>query len=432
MEGVYLLRSNGTITSLLGSYSKNFEKEAFKEFGDKTKQFGHLFESDFVKICNRIVFSFDVTEVTRLSFVFNKDHLSLTENPTPSELFTLAFKSFTSKLIPKSRSSPEGEELVTFDPEARITQKPVITEDELTSLTCLFRSSELLLRLAFDYESYVTTQPDPVFPTLNWESMLTTFKDEIRIAAVRSSCRLAALLCTVQDQIANVRQALETSRYLQNEDNEGIEVLSTALQTLSLQLGKTEEKVEVISSQQSTTPTTAIDSNIPVTNKVTRTEEKNLRSENKSTDSDEVHSKGSSHQQEGLSTDSNPAAEEKNVKCANKLEKLLSASKNAIFYLQRDLAAMKLERDSYYHQILELRRARQIYETKRHQEMTETPSAEPPGFPKKKPKGKGTIVTANGKTNTLNGQEEQRKGWSGQAGQRIGPILKTKIRGEEL
>jgi len=432
MEGVYLLRSNGTITSLLGGYSKNFEKEAFNEFGEKTKQFGHLFDTDFVKICNRKVFSFNVTGETRLSFVFNKDHLSLTKNPTPSQLFTLAFKSFTSKLIPKSSSSPEGEECVTFGPEAKMTQKPVNpvnTEDELMSLTCLFRSCELLLRLAFDYENYVATRPNPVFPTSDWESMLGAFKDEIRIAAVRSSCTLAAQLCNVQDQLANLRQALETSRSQQNERSEGIEVLSTAVQTLSLHLEKTEQKDAVISSQQSTSLTPAIESKIPVPSKVQRIEENNLLSEKKSTDSDEGLSKDSSEQREDVSTDSNPAAEEKIIKGANELEKRLSASENTIFYLQRDLAAMKLERDSYYHQILELRRARQIYETKRHQEMIETPPPEPPGFTNKKPIGKDFVATANGKTNTLNGQVGQRK-LSGQAGQRIGPILQT--RGEEL
>jgi len=415
MEGVYLLRPNGTITSLLGSYSKNFEEEAFKEFGDKTKQFGHLFNTDFIHICNRKVFSFDVRVGTRLSFVFNGDYPSLAENPTPSQLFTVAFKSFTSKLLRKTKSSAEFEEPLAFEPEARVAPNLVNTGYEVMSLTDLFRSSELLLRLAFDYENYVASQPDPIFPTPDWESMLGKFKDEIRLAAVRSSCTLAAQLNSVESQLASAKRAMEASRATQNERSERIEYLSKAVQTLSLQLEKNEQNNAIISSQQSISPTLTKDQNISVSQK----EEENLPDEKKSKPS-EVED--FSHQRQELSTNSKPVAEEKNVKVTNELEKLLLASKHAIFYLQRDLEEMKLERDSYYHQILELRRARQIYESKRHQEMTEIPPAEPPGFMKKKPKVKGVVATANGKTKKLNGQ----------AGQMKGPNLKPKFnQGEE-
>lgn len=422
MEGVYLLRSNGTITSLLGSYSKNFEEEAFKEFGNTTKQFGHLFDKDFVQICDRKVFSFDVSEGTRLSFVFAKDGPLLTENPTPSQLFTVAFKSFTLKLTPKNSSSPEVEDRLAFEPEAREDPKAESTGGEIMSLTDLFRSSELLLRLAFDYENFVATQPNPIFPTPDWESMLGTFKDEIRIAAVRSSCTLAAELSSSETRLANSQKALKASRSLQNEQREQIDVLSEAVQQLTIDLEKAVPQNSLVSSQKSVASTLKKDPNLPVVNKLLNAEEeKDPPMDTKSTDSQDGNAKDLRVRHRGESIDSNPAAEEKGDKVTDELEKMLLASKDAIFYLQRDLEAVKLQRDSYYHQILELRRARQIYESKRHQEMTEIPPDEPPGLLKKKPKI-NWVATANGKTNTL----------IEQAGQRKGPDLKAKFQKGEI
>jgi len=421
MEGVYLLRSNGTITSLLGNYSKNFEEEAFKEFGNTTKQFGHLFDKDFVQICDRKVFSFDVSEGTRLSFVFTKDGPPLAENPTPSQLFTVAFKSFTLKLSPKNSSSPEVEDPRAFDSNAKAIPKSVSTEGEIMSLTDLFRSSELLLRLAFDYENYVATQPNPIFPTVDWESMLGTFKDEIRIAAVRYCCTFAAELSNTETQLANAQKALKASRSLQSKQREQIDVLSEAVQKLKIDLEEAVPRKSLVSSQKFVAATGKKEPNLPVVNKLLTAEEKNPSMDKKSTDSEDGGKNDFVVRRRGDSIDSNPAAEEKSVKVTNELEKMLLASKDAIFYLQRDLEAVKLQRDSYYHQILELRRARQIYESKRHQEMTEIPPDEPPGLLKKKPKINYGVATANGKTNTL----------IEQAGQRKGPDLKAKFQKEE-
>jgi len=407
-----VLRSNGTITSLLGGYSKNFEEEAFKEFGDKTKQFGHLFNMHYVEICSRKVFSYDVSDGTRLSFVFNKDGPPLDDNPTLSKLFTVAFKSFTSKLVPKATSPREGEVLESIHPQTALNN-----ESDTLSWSELFGSSEQLLRLACDYETYVITQNDPIFLPPGWKRMLRTFKDDIRIAAVRSSCTLAAQLCSSQDKLACLQQALETSRALQNGQNEQIDVLSKAVQTLSLQVQKTEEKRTLTISQPYTVAHTYL-TNIPLINRLPRIEENGMRMDKKYTENDGGEAMEFSNQPEEVSTDSISA---RNSKAIAELEKLLLTSKHAIFWLQRDLEAVKLERDSYYHQILELRRARQIYETKRRQEKARSPLGKPPGFAKLKPKAKGIVATSNRKTNTLNGQ----------AGQKLGPNFKIKFKQEE-
>jgi hypothetical protein len=414
MEGVYLLQSNGTITSLLGCYSKSFEEEAFREFGDKTKQFGHLFDTNLNQICNRKAFSFDVSEGTRLSFVFSKDSPLISDNPTLSELFTVAFKSFTSKLILKTTSPVEGDVQETVNPQARAAQKSLNSGSASISATELFRSSELLLRLAIDYQNYVASQPDPIFPTAEWENMLATFKDDIRIAAVRSSCTLAAQLDKAQMELACVQQGLEASRALQRERCEEIDVLTRAVEKLALQVEKNEHNKTILSQQHNSSAHT-IHTSIPIINKLPNVEEKCILSERKSTVCEVGDTKEVSGQREEVSTDSNP---DKNVEVVPNVEELLLASKHTIFYLQRDLEAMKLERDSYYHQILELRRAREIYEEKRRHEMEEASPTQPPGFVKKKPKGKGAVAAPNGKTNTLNGQ----------VGQMKDPILKTALK----
>jgi len=404
MEGVYLLQPNGNITSLLSGYSKNFEEEAFKEFGDKTQQFGQLFEEDFVEVCNRRVFSFNVGEGTRLSFVFFKDSPGLDNPPDPIALFRVAFKSFTSKLIPKLISSPdtETEQVVEH-------QKMMLVEGESEAIAPvdLLRSSELLLQLAFDYQNLV---PDPVFAGEEWQSMLRVFKDDLRIAAVRSSCLMAAKLSTVQDQLAHVQQAFETSRSLQDQREKRIDVLSKAVQTLYVHLEKSEQ-CQTSNSSHLPVSETASSPITTLNNSLLEAEEKKLVSttisEEKQVTCVEGEEKGLSDDHGNVNTDSNPVdAEETNATVANELEKLLMASKHAIFYLQRDLEAIKLERDSYYHQVLELRRARQIYEIKRHSELENIPPAEPPnGFQKKKKlKAEDASASTNGKTNILNGK----------------------------
>jgi len=417
MEGVYLLQSNGTITSLLGCYSKNFEEEAFKEFGDKTKQFGHLFDTNLSEICNRKAFSFDVSEGARLSFVFSKDSPLISDNPTLSQLFTVAFKSFTSKLILKTTFPVEGDVQEIVNSQARTAQKSLNSGSDNISSTELFRSSELLLRLAIDYQNFVARQPNPVFPKPEWEAMLSTFKDDIRIAAVRSSCTLAAQLEKAQMQLASVQQGLEASRALQSESLEEIDVLTRAVEKLAIQVEKTDQN-KAIFSQQPASSSHTIDTDTPIINKLPKIDEKGIPSERKSTDSEGGDAKELSDPREEVKTESNP---DRNLKAVPNAEELLLTSKHTIFYLQRDLEAIKLERDSYYHQILELRRAREIYEDKRRHEMEETPPAKPPGLVKKKLKGKGAVPIPNGKTKTLNGQ----------AGQMKGPTLKTALKQEE-
>jgi len=401
MEGVYLLQPNGDITSLLSGYSKNFEEEAFQEFGDKTQNFGQLFKTDFVEVCNRRVFSFDVAESTRISFVLNKDTPPIDGSPNPTTLFRVAFETFRSRLIPKINS-----EAHLTDDSSRMMLLEGGCGETIPSID-LLRSSELLLQLAFDYEKFVATQSKEDFPSEDWQSIIDIFKDDIRMIAVRASSVLASQLNIVQNQLALMQQGCETSRLLQEERDKEIDDLSKTVQTLSLHLEKNDH-IQTSSPTQRT-PESASGPNITIINSLLRADESKMLSttgENRSISREEGEEKKLS-EDHAVATDLNRLDEtEGNVKVDDELEKLLLASKQAVFYLQRDLQAMKLERDSYYQQILELRRARQIYESRRSQNLENIPSTEPPvGFQKKKKlKEKDVSAAVNGKANTLKGQ----------------------------
>jgi len=406
MEGVYVLQPNGDITSLLSGYSKNFEKEAFKEFGDKTQKFGQLFDAEFVEVCRRKVFSFDVAEGTRLSFVFSKDTPPLDGSPDPMTLFRVAFKTFTLRLIPKINS-----ETHLVDDSSLI----LLEGGETFPSIDILRSSELLLQLAFDYEKFVASQSNKDFPIEEWQRMLGVFKDDIRVAAVRSSNFLASQLNIVQNKLVDMHQDYETSRLIQDERDKRIDVLSKTVQTLSVHLEKSEH-IQTSSSTQQILSDTASGPNTAIINsplKVNASKSLTTTCGIQSICKDSGEEKESTGDMGDVATDSNPVDDvEGNVTVVTNLEKLLLASKQAIFYLQRDLQAVKLERDSYYHQILELRRARQIYEKKRHQNLKNIPPGEPPDDLQKKNKLKEDDASAavNGKTNTFQGQAGPGKG----------------------
>jgi len=404
MDGVYLLQPNGDITSLLGGYSKNFEEEAFKEFGDKTQNFGQLFKTDFVEVCHRRVFSFDIAERTRISFVLNKNTPPIDGSPNPTTLFRVAFETFKSKIIPNINSEAD-----LTDYSSRMLLE--CEGGETIPSIDLLRSSELLLQLALDWEKFVVTQSKKDFPSEDWQSVVGIFKDDVRMIAVRASSILASQLNIVQNQLALMQQDCETSRLLRDERDKQIDHLNKAVQTLSLHLVKSEQ-IQTSSLTQRT-PEFAGSPNITIINSQMRPDESKMLSttgENRSISKHEGEEKELLEDHD-VANDSNPLNKiEGNVKVANELEKLLLASKQAVFYLQRDLQAMKLERDSYYQQILELRRARQIYESRRSLE--NIPPAEPPvGFQKKKElKEEDVSATVNGKANTLIGEAGPRKG----------------------